>query len=251
MMNGYPMMEGYSESEREEERSRKNVNVGRIDRRLSIIGGAALGIGGIMSMINRRFFPGAAMLTLGSMFLYRGSTGYCNIYKALGLSTAGTSDTGVTLEHTLTINRSPQEVYEFWHDFSNLPRFMDHLESVQVSGPKTSHWKAKSPAGVPVEWDAEMTEDTPHRISWTALGSADVPNEGTVEFREAAGGRGTEVKVSMQYYPPAGTVGKAAAKVLNKITRRQMEEDLKKFKQVLETGETATAGMTGRRAAGF
>lgn len=250
-MKGFQMTEKFRGSETEGKMSRRKVNVGLIDRRLSLISGAALGVGGIMTMINRRFIPGAAMLAFGGMFLYRGSTGYCSIYDTIGISTAGTSDTGITIEHSLTINRSPQDVYDFWRDFSNLPRFMDHLESVQISGPRTSHWKAKSPVGAPVEWDAELTEDSPHRIRWTALENAEIPNEGSVEFREASAGRGTEVHVTMRYFPPAGTAGKAAAKVLNMITRQQVEEDLKKFKQVMETGETATSKRTGGRAVGF
>ena len=151
------------------------------------------------------------------------------------------------MEKVLTINRSPQEVYNFWRNLENLPRFMRHLESVQITGARTSHWKARGPAGISVEWDAEMVEDIPgQRISWHSLGNADIPNEGTVEFQEAPGGRGTEVRVSIIYHPPGGAAGKIAAKVAHAINAQQIEEDLKRLKQILETGETATAETVAR-----
>ena len=109
-----------------------------------------------------------------------------------------------------------------------------------MTGETASHWKARGAAGVTLEWDAELVEDYPGQLLlWRSVGDADLPNEGTVEFRDAPGGRGTEVKVGIRYYPPGGGAGKAAAALAKSISASQIAEDLKRLKQILETGETA------------
>jgi uncharacterized membrane protein len=139
---------------------------------------------------------------------------------------------------TLVINRSPEELYQHWHDFENLPRFMHHLESVRVTGEGRSHWVAKAPAGMSVEWDAVVTEDVPNeRIAWRSLPGADVENSGSVSFEEAVGGRGTIVRVELTYSPPGGFIGKWAARFLGEEPERQALSDLRRFKQLMETGE--------------
>lgn len=139
---------------------------------------------------------------------------------------------------TITINRPPEEVYRFWRDFENLPRFMSHLESVQVTGPRHSHWRAKAPAGMTVSWDAEITGDQPDRmISWRSLEGADVENAGSVRFERATGGRGTVVRVELEYKPPAGAVGWAIAKLFGEEPGQQIDDDLRILKQIMETGE--------------
>jgi uncharacterized membrane protein len=149
------------------------------------------------------------------------------------------------MEKVLTINRPRQEVYEYWRELSNLPRFMQHLDAVQMTGEKTSHWRARGPGGITVEWDAETTEDIPgQQISWQSVGTSELPNKGSVLFSEAPGNRGTEVKVTIDFYPPGGTAGRAAAKMARAVTAQQLEEDLKRLKQILETGEIATAERT-------
>jgi uncharacterized membrane protein/uncharacterized protein YjeT (DUF2065 family) len=151
---------------------------------------------------------------------------------------------------SITINRPIEEVYAFWHNFENLPRFMSHLESVQVTGDRRSHWKAKAPAGTTVEWDAEMTEDSPNeRIAWRSLEGADVYNTGSVNFEPAPGNRGTEVHVELEYKPPAGKLGKVVAKLLGEEPDIQVADDLRAFKQVIETGEVVIAdgSIQGRR----
>ena len=137
----------------------------------------------------------------------------------------------------ITVWRPPDEVYRFWRDFENLPRFMRHLESVRVTESR-SHWKASGPAGKSVEWDAEIVEDRPHElIAWRSLPGADVDNRGQVRFRPAPGGRGTEIHVEMVYDPPAGGLGKAVAKLFGRDADQQIYGDLRRFKQILETGE--------------
>jgi len=145
---------------------------------------------------------------------------------------------GIRVRKSVTVNRPADEVYDFWRNFENLPRFMDHLESVQVTGDRRSHWKAKAPAGTTVEWDAETTEDRPNElIAWRSVEGADVPNTGVVRFVPAPGGRGTEIHVDLRYEPPAGKIGKLVAKLFGEEPSQQVEGDLRRFKQVLEIGE--------------
>jgi uncharacterized membrane protein len=146
----------------------------------------------------------------------------------------------VDVKKTITINRPPEELYRFWHDFQNLPRFMRHLESVQVAGGggRRSHWMAKAPAGKKVEWDAEIVDDRPNElIAWRSLEGADVDNSGLVRFTPAPGGRGTQVHVELQYNPPGGRAGAKIAKIFGEEPAQQVEDDLRAFKQVVETGE--------------
>lgn len=147
----------------------------------------------------------------------------------------------VHLEKSLTINRSPEECYRFWHDFENFPRFMRHLESIRITGDNRMRWKAKGPAGLVVEWDAELTEDVPgERLSWRSLQHAEVDNAGTVRFEPAPGGRGTIVRVQMSYRPPGGAAGTLIAKLFGEEPSQQIDEDLRRFKWLLETGEIPT-----------
>jgi uncharacterized membrane protein len=159
-------------------------------------------------------------------------------------------DGAVHVERSVTINLPPEAVYAFWRDFKNLPRFMGHLQSVETTGPTTSHWVAKGPAGTNVEWDAEIITDTPKQvISWRSLEGADVANAGAVRFEEAPGGRGTVVRVKMQYRSMGGTVGSTVAKLLGQAPEKQLKVDLYQLKQYLETGEVArTEGQPAGRA---
>lgn len=140
--------------------------------------------------------------------------------------------------HAITVNRSPEEVYRFFCDFENLPKFMSHLESVQMTGGNRSHWVAKAPAGRTVEWDAEVIDDRPGRkIAWRSLKGSDVENTGSVYFCPAPGGRGTEIYAQIEYNPPLGLLGQALAGLSSEDPGRQMKADLFRLKQVLETGE--------------
>jgi uncharacterized membrane protein len=139
---------------------------------------------------------------------------------------------------TLTIGLPAEEVYRFWRNFENLPRFMAHLESVVVHGDRRSRWTAKGPGGKTFSWEAEITQDRPNElISWRSTAGADVPNTGTVRFLPAPGGRGTELRVDLKYDPPAGLFGASVAKLFGKEPGEQIEGDLRRFKQVMETGE--------------
>jgi uncharacterized membrane protein len=156
------------------------------------------------------------------------------------------------VRESITVRAAPEEVYRFWHDFQNFPRFMAHLESVQVMNGR-SHWKATAPAGRTIEWDAEIVEDRPNQlISWRTLPNATVSNAGSVRFAPAPGNRGTEVTVELRYEPPGGTFAAAAAALTGEHPRQQVRDDLRRFKQVLETGtvvvsEGSPEGMLSRR----
>jgi uncharacterized membrane protein len=142
------------------------------------------------------------------------------------------------LTSTTTVTRPVEEVYGFWSRLDQLPTFMAHLDEVRVTGGGRSHWKAAAPFGKEVEWDAETTEDVPgRRIAWRSLDGADVPNSGEVRFVPAPGGRGTEVHVRLSYDLPGGALGKAAAKYFGEEPSQQLDDDLRRFKQVMEVGE--------------
>ena len=145
---------------------------------------------------------------------------------------------GVHVTESITIKRPRHEVYGFWHNFENLPRFMAHLESVQVLDNNRSRWVAKAPAGTTVEWEAETIEDRPNElIAWRSLTESQVPNSGSVRFKDAPGNRGTEVHIELQYEPPGGKVGALVAKLFGEEPHQQVKGDLRRFKQVMETGE--------------
>lgn len=151
---------------------------------------------------------------------------------------SGKSD--VRLTQTIIINRSPEELYSFWRDFNNLPTFMAHLASVQVTGDKRSHWVANGPGGKKVEWDAEIIDDQPNsHIAWRSLPDSDVDNSGSVRFERAPGGRGTLVKAEIEYAPPGGALGAKIAKLFREEPGQKIEDDLRAFKQLMETGEVA------------
>ena len=120
---------------------------------------------------------------------------------------------GINVKKSVVINKSPEELYRFWREFENLPRFMNHIESVKNLDDKRSHWVVKAPLGAKVEWDAEIiNENEPKTIVWRSLEGADVDNTGSVAFVPADDGSGTEVKVTMKYNPPGGAVGAVVAK---------------------------------------
>jgi uncharacterized membrane protein len=221
-------------------------NVGGAERWVSIAAGGALAILGLL----RRSPAGVAAAVAGGVLLYRGATGRCPVYGTLGVSTAS-EDTGeeryitgvrdVVVERVCTINRDADELYAYWRELENLPRFMHHLQSVTVLDDGRSRWVARAPVGETVEWIAEITDDVENElIAWRSLPNVDVQNEGEVEFAPAPGGRGTEVRVTITYRPPWGIVGSMFAKLFGEEPSQQIEEDLRRFKQLMEAGEVAT-----------
>lgn len=159
------------------------------------------------------------------------------------------ADTGDTLvARAVTINRPRADLYAYFRDFRNLPTFMDNVERIDVMDDKRSHWVVKAPAGRTVEWDATITdEEEGSYLAWTSEDGADVPNSGRVDFRDA-GARGTVVTATLLYDPPGGVVGKVIAKLFQREPAIQARRDLRRFKQLMETGEIATAAQNPAQA---
>ncbi|WP_243455574.1 SRPBCC family protein [Sphingosinicella sp. BN140058] len=151
---------------------------------------------------------------------------------------------------TVTINRNAQELYDFWRKFENLSQFMDNVRAVETLDNSRSRWTIAAPAGTEIEFVSRITEDQPGRvIAWESEEGATIRNAGRVEFIDAAPGRGTMVRATITYDPPAGTVGRAIAKVLQREPNVQARRDLRRFKQLMETGEvTSSASPSGRRS---
>jgi uncharacterized membrane protein len=148
----------------------------------------------------------------------------------------------VRVEKTVTIqNKSPEELYQFWRKFENLPTFMSRFRSVIAINERRSHWIAEAPLGISIAWDTEIIMDQVNQlIAWTSVAGADVDNSGFVRFKPAPSGRGTEVKVVIAYKPPGGALTVAIAKILGDEPEQQVSEDLRRFKMLMETGEIAT-----------
>ena len=148
---------------------------------------------------------------------------------------------------SVTINRPVSELYAYFRDFANLPRFMENVVAIEVRDDKVSHWTVKAPAGATVSWDARVTQEEPDRlIAWTSEAGADVANSGRIEFRDA-GERGTVVTATIAYDPPGGVIGKVIAKMFQREPAIQARRDLRRFKQLMETGEIATPAMNPKQ----
>jgi uncharacterized membrane protein len=217
------------------------INVNDPERWFSAVAGAALAAYGL----TRRSIAGLAIAGVGGGLVWRGATGHCMVYKAMGLSSAPAEGDnvsvpygrGIRVEKSVTINRSPEELYRFWRNFENLPRFMSHLKSVEVLDDKRSHWVAKGPARSEAEWDAEIINEIPNElIGWRSVDGSQVDNAGSVHFTRTIADRGTEVKVILRYDPPGGILGAIVAKLFGEDPARQVQEDLRTLKEILETG---------------
>ncbi|HWN09923.1 MAG TPA: SRPBCC family protein [Pyrinomonadaceae bacterium] len=220
-----------------------NINVGEIERVVCAVAGGALAVYGFRN----RTLKGLLLTVAGTALLHRGATGHCNTYDLLGIRTSGDKTRNETsepvakdihIEKSITIGKSPSELYNFWRDFENLPKFMTHLESVRCVGLNRSHWIAKGPAGKLVEWDAEVYNEKPNElIAWRSL-EGEVTNAGSVRF-EDAGERGTVVRVVLNYNAPGGKLSAFVAKLLGGEPGQMIEDDLRRLKQILEAGEIA------------
>lgn len=223
------------------------VNMTQEERFLSAVAGGVLASAGL----RRGGFGGLLITALGGDLIRRALTGHSYFYESMGIRTApvgqGAStsvpyELGVRVDSSITINRPRAEVFRFWRDLRNLARVMDHVESVRQEGNR-SHWVVKAPAGRTVEWDAVIHNEIPNeRIAWRSLEGADVQNAGAVLFTDAPGGQGTVVKVELQYNPPGGAVGALLAQLWKQEPGMQIEEDLRRLKQIIESGEPVTAG---------
>lgn len=222
-------------------------NVSPSERVVSVAAGSILGVLGL----GRRDLTGWLIAGVGGALALRGVKGHCEVYHALNIDTTTTSETamrsstksGVHVSVSYLINKTAEELYTFWRNFENLPQFMSHLESVTIAEGGISHWVAKAPSiyGGKVEWDAELTGDQPNSyIAWRSLPGGDVANEGSIKFTPALGDRGTNVRVDMRYQPPLGQVGRWIAKLFGEEPEQQVQDDLRRFKRLMELGEIPT-----------
>jgi uncharacterized membrane protein len=197
------------------------------------LGGAALVVWGANKLSKERHPVGALLATTGAGLIWRSSR--TDTRARLGGSR------GTHVEESVSINRSPEELYEWWRSFEHLPRVMPQLESVKRLDDRRSHWVAKGPAGYPVEWYSEIINEIPYElIGWRTVEGSNVVSAGSVHFERGLPGRGTVVRVRMQYDPPAGKVGAAFARVFGGEASQVIREGLRRFKQLMETGEIPT-----------
>lgn len=221
-----------------------SINVSQAERWASLAGGGMLACYGL----SKGSGSGLVLAALGGSLMYRGLSGNCQLYQALGISTAEhnrhtsiPAGQGIKFEESVTIDRSPPELFRFWRNLENLPRVMRHLKSVENRPDGRSHWVAEGPTG-DVAWDAEIIRERANEmISWRSLPGSSVDTAGSIHFRQAPGDRGTEVTVTLSYNPPAGRVGASLAWLIGQDPKRQVREDLHTFKQIMEAGTAITS----------
>jgi uncharacterized membrane protein len=231
-----------SPGDRREAAVRSGRNISEVEKWVSLAAGAGLAVYGLTRV--RR--GGWLLAALGGALVERGATGHCRVYEAFGVNTAGTGDdtrsalggsAGTHVEETVTINRPVAELYRFWRNLENLPRFMHHLESVERITDTLSRWKAAGPGGTTVEWNAEIINEVPNQvIGWRSIEGSDVVSAGSVHFDDVAGGA-TRVRVRLQYSPPGGKIGATLARLMGRDAATEIREDLQRFKELVETGQ--------------
>ena len=213
-------------------------NVGTPERIGSIIAGLASLAGGVKC----RGVLGGILTLLGAFLIQRGVTGRCEGYRRLGIDTTGSSDgrgvpqdVGVKVDKSVDVRRSPVELYHFWHQLTNLPEVMPHVVSVTLQDSR-SHWVVAGPAGMQVEWDAEFINEKPGElIAWQSMPGSAVQSAGSVRFEPIDDGQSTRVRVVLEYLPPAGKAGDFVARLLGSAPDQQLETDLRRFKERMES----------------
>jgi uncharacterized membrane protein len=233
--------------------SESGINVGRTERWISGVAGAAL----IAVGLGRRRFRGWLIL-LGGGLIARALTGRCPVNASLGRNTArrdeapesafGGAQQGeeFKIEQSVVISRPRDELFRFWRNLENLPRFMDHLQSVTVLDDRHSHWVVRGAAGVRLEWDGEITHEVENElIAWRSLPGSDLEHRGAVHFSPVHNG-GTEVRVILRYRPQGGSAANAISQILGERPADQIVDDLRRFKQVMEAGEPVPGFASGR-----
>lgn len=230
-------------------------NIGDWERLLSVAAGAAM-VAYTMTRRRRDDHDSATWLTSAAGLIGRGVTGFCPVSALLGRNarradtrTALAGSRGIHVHEVITIDRPADELYRFWRNLSNLPRFMDHLEQVEVHSSRRSVWTARAPAGMSVRWEAEVINDIDGElIGWRSTANADVATAGSVRFTPMPGG-GTQIVVRLQYEPPAGRLGAWVASLFGEEPSQQIRSDLRKLKMLLETNDFARD--PARRATGL
>jgi uncharacterized membrane protein len=214
------------------------LNVGKTERILSVVAGTVLATLAIRSLQRT---SGKTMGGISLFLLKRGVTGYCEVNTLLKRNTVEKKASAIEANVTFTINKPREEVYAFWRNFENLPRFMHHLKDVEVLDEKTSSWTAKLAGGLgTVSWQAVLEEEAVNSfLSWSSLSGSSIDNAGEVRFIDARGNEGTEVQAKISYRLPAGDLGTLAGKMVNPVVENMIREDLRRLKNLLEKGEAA------------
>ena len=220
----------------------------RTEARLaSLVGGAAL----LTLAARDRSWRSVGLALAGAPLVWRGATGSWPIQRTAAEPAAETESVPAPIQASVTIGRPRQELWEFWRRLENLPRFMRHVESVEDLGNGRSRWVAKSPVGLQVDWEAEITgENEGRHLAWRSLPGSRIHNAGSVDFEDAPAGRGTIVRVEIEAHP-GNVLGRAVGRALSPMTRQQVHEDLRRFKNLMEAGEIPTTDgqPAGRRSA--
>lgn len=200
------------------------------------------GVAVLVAGVSRRSAAGACLAASSAPLLYRGITGRWPIANGSDTRAALAGDRGIHVRESIRLERSLSDVYQFWRRLENLPRFMKHLQSVTETSNVNSHWVAVGPANMAVQWDAEIINEVENKvIAWRSLPGSDITTAGSVNFAPARDGRSVQVSVHLQYAPPAGRAGSLIASLFGREPSQTIREDLRRFKQLLEAGETARA----------
>ena len=229
-----------------------SINVGQWERLASLaVGGAIVACG-----VRRGSMSGGTLALIGSGLIYRGLSGHCHAYEALGIDTAEPpqdssavipAEHGYKVEETLTINRSPAEVYAIWRNLENLPKIMEHLVSVEEYEGQRSRWVARGPMGIEVQWDAEIFNQRENElIAWRSLPDSEIATAGSVHFKSVYDGHSTRLTVSLKYDPPGGKLGANIASIMGEGLEAQLQKDLHRFQQSMEA---ASSNRTSDRSA--
>jgi uncharacterized membrane protein len=224
----------------------RHQNIGNTERIVSGLAGTSLLV--YSAICPKKYKIATAIGGIG--LVYRGVRGNSKVYDILGIDrNKGEISANAVVAHkegrkvvrAVTINENKEILFQFWRDLRNLPKFMEKIESVQILDGNRSHWRAKGPGEKIVEWDSEIYNEIPNElISWRSLPGSDFKHAGTVIFRTAPNNAGTEVKVVLNYVPPAGKLGVAIWKLFRQEPGQQLQEDLRRLKQLMEAGEIPT-----------
>ena len=229
----------------------RRVNLGEAERKVSLV----TGLGLLAYVLTHRSKMSLPLGLEAGYMLYRGATGHCVIYQMMEINRSDNGHKGIQVQRSVTLNRRRDELFRIWRNFENLPRFMKHLKSVRVSNTDNgrSHWVTTGPMGREIEWDSEIIEERENEyLSWSSLPGSFVESKGSVHFVDAPAGRGTILYVSMEYQPPAGSLGAVFARLFGEEPGQQVRDDLRHFKQMMETGEVASVeGQTSGRNQNF
>ena len=211
-------------------------NIDQGERIISVLAGSWLVYKSLKNLGKHPFLSlqGAAA---GGLMLYRGATGVCPVYKQLNKDT--TDPEAINITENIVVNAPKDKVYAFWRDLSNLPKFMNHLKSVEEINNNTSAWTANTPGGlIDLKWNAEITrEDEGEYLGWQSVEGSMIDNAGKVEFKETLSGTGTEIHVEIDYFPPAGSVGRGITSLFNGVFEKMIREDIQNFKAYAEAAD--------------